>query len=549
VIHIGLVAGHLGLGGQEVAILDLLRRLDRSRFRPFVYSFRPGGLLPAVRTLGLDVVVGHDRPPEDQTWTEVDQAADRRFRRVLGRRLRDDAIDVCLVFAWPGAVAAAREAGVPAIIERVDGPGLARRLADKSSCRRLICESEAVRALLISQRELLRLAPERVRVIKNGIDLRRFDPARYDRRRCRRALGLADDDFTVGTVARLAPQKNLGHLLEAVRHLADDTFRRRGHLKALLVGPDDGDRAGLEAAARRLGLGDSVRFLGPREDVPEILSALDVFVLPSLYEGTSRAVLEAMAMALPVVVSELPALAELIDGNGYLVGVLDPYQTWLALDELCRDEALRRQLGARSRQLAEQYDVCEMVRGYEAVIVEALREARRAPCVGRRIGFVGNPRVPGELAALRSLVNRLRARRLDAEVIAAPRRPSAGEPVPILRPTLGWALRRVDPDLVVVRSSRLVPALATSLRGNELLFWPPSEDPRGEPARRAVELADRVVFSTATARRRCARRWPQWAWKFAALPLPLDARDIAMRLRRILAPPRPSPPDGRLVGP
>ena len=540
-IRLGVVCDHLGLGGQEVALLELLRRLDRARFRPFLYSFRPGRLVPAIRTLRVPLVLGHDRPHEDARWTDRDRAAVTRFRRTLAYRLRDDAIDVCLVFAWPGAVAAAREAGVTAIVERVDGPSLARRLADKSSCRRVICESDAVRALLLSQRALLRVVPERVRVVRNGIDLRRFDPRRYDRRRCRRALGLRDGDFAVGTVARLAPEKNLGHLLDALRQLTDRSFRRPERLKAFVAGPDGGEGPALDAAARRLGLGHVVRFLGAREDVPRILAALDVFVLPSLYEGTSRALLEAMAMALPVVVSNLPALAEVIDGNGYLVGALDPHQTSLALDDLCRDPALRRKLGARSRQLARAHDVDEMVRRYEAVIAEAFDEARREGPEQRRIAFAADPSVAAEAATVRAIVRRLRIRGVDVGMVIPPARRRRRSRT-TLSPGFGWSLRRSGADLVVARSPRLVPVLAESAQGNELVFWPRAAETRGAAAGRAVELADRVVFATDAARRSGARRWRPWAWKFSASSLSAAARDLDTRLAEIVRTPRPRAP-------
>lgn len=542
-IRVGLVCGHLGLGGQEVAILDLLRRLDRSRFRPFLYSFRPGPMLGAARELDVPVVVGHDRPPEDPTWTDVDRAAATRFRRSLALHLRRDRIDACLIFAWPDALAAAREAGVRAIIERVDGPSLARRLHDKSSCRRIICESEAVRALLLAQRELLRVVPERLRIIRNGIDLRRFDPARYDRGACRRALGLGERQFAVGAVARLAPQKNLGHLLEAVRVLVDRTPGGRRRIKAFLVGPDDGARAQLEKQARRLRLGNTVRFLGPREDVPEILRALDVFVLPSLYEGTSRAVLESMAMGLPLVVSELAAMAELMDGNGYLVGVLDPHQTWMALDELLHDPGLRDKLGRRSRHLARQHDVAAMVRRYETVLTESVREAGRDGRFARRIGFAADPGHPRERTALAPLVSRLRAGRLDAHLLEAP--PARGkQTVRMRRAAVRRTFGTVDPDAVVIRSPQLARWLARLLGGDELLFWPRSAM-RGRGAREALELADRVVFASEGRRRRAACRWPEWQWKFAPVALPPRAPDLAARLKRILSTPRPVPPDGR----
>ncbi len=543
-IRVGLVCGHLGLGGQEVAILDLLRRLDRSRFRPSVYSFRPGPILAAARALEVPVVVGHDRPPDDPTWTEVDRAAVTRFRRALAAQLRRDRIDACLIFAWPDALAAAREAGVRAIIERVDGPSLARRLHDKSSCRRIICESETVRALLLAQRELLGVVPERLRIIKNGIDLRRFDPGRYDRGACRRALGLGERQFAVGVVARLAPEKNLGHLLEAVSMLVDRTPGGARRIKAFLVGPDYGARAQLERQARRLRLGKTVHFLGPREDVPQILRALDVFVLPSLYEGTSRAVLESMAMGLPLVVSELPSMAELMDGNGYLVGLLDPHETWMALDELLHDPARREKLGRRSRRLARQHDVVTMVHRYETVLAESVRAAGRDGAFARRIGVATDPVHPDERAALAPVVGRLRAGRLDAHLLQAPAgggRQTARMRRAAVRRTIG----SVDPDVVVIRAPQLARWLARLLGGDELVYWPRATAGRGPLARQAIELADRVVFASEASRRGGARRWPEWQWKFAPVTLPPRAPDLAARLKRILSTPRPVPRDGR----
>ena len=78
------------------------------------------------------------------------------------------------------------QAGVRAVVERVDGLGLISRVRDKSACQRIICQSRTIRGLLLSQRELLRCRPKQIVVVPNGIDLRRFDPSRYDRDRCRK---------------------------------------------------------------------------------------------------------------------------------------------------------------------------------------------------------------------------------------------------------------------------------------------------------------------------------------------------------------------------
>jgi glycosyltransferase involved in cell wall biosynthesis len=131
-------------------------------------------------------------------------------------------------------------------------------------------------------------------------------------------------------------------------------------------------RADLETEIRALGIGEYATFLGPRRDVPEILRALDVFALTSIFEGAPFAMIEAVVMGLPIVATQVGAVHEVLDGNGYLVSVLHPEDTAAALAELCRDAALCQRLSRRSRSLARRYDIERMVRRYEVVLVDAL---------------------------------------------------------------------------------------------------------------------------------------------------------------------------------
>ncbi|MGH7899421.1 MAG: glycosyltransferase [Candidatus Binatia bacterium] len=376
-IRVAFLCDHLDLGGQELGCLEVVRGLDRGRFSAFVYAFRPGALVEDFSRLGVSLVVGHDKPGSDPIWTERDEAARGEYRKLLARRLRADAIDVALVYGWRDAIPALREAGVAAIVERIDGPGLARRIRDKSSCRRIVCESRMARTTLAAERALVGCDPAAIVVIPNGVDRRRFDPKRYDRDRCRAALGLGADDFVIGTVARLAPEKNITQLLNATAELAATLPPRRAQaIRVLVAGPDGGSRRDLEQEARALGIAGRVAFLGPRRDVPELLRAFDVFVLTSLMEGAPFALIEAVVMGLPVVATPVGAVPEIIDGNGMLVAAFDPHETSIALAELANDAALRDRLGRRSRVLARRYDVRRMVRRYEALLVEALEESR-----------------------------------------------------------------------------------------------------------------------------------------------------------------------------
>ena len=374
-IRVAFICDGFEIGGQELGCLALMQRLDRTRFAPYLYTFRPGSLLKDAAALGIPIVIGHHKPASDRSWNVGDETAREEYRERLAARLRADCIDACLLYAWPDAIAAARNANVRAIIERVDGISLATRLSDKSACDRVICEAKTVRDVILAQRRLLKIDRRRIVVIRNGIDLARFDPCRYDRDQCRAALGFGPHDFVIGAISRLAPEKNLEHLLRAIALLiCKYAAGGVGTVRAIIAGPDGGSRTRLEADATRLGLADRVKFLQATSEVPELLRALDVFALTSFYEGVPFALLEAMAMGLPIVATQVGAISEIIDGNGFLVSVLHPEDTAEAFYQLQSNIPQRRDLATRSRQLGQRYDVNRMAREYEAVLHSALRE-------------------------------------------------------------------------------------------------------------------------------------------------------------------------------
>jgi glycosyltransferase involved in cell wall biosynthesis len=152
------------------------------------------------------------------------------------------------------------------------------------------------------------VSASRVVHIPNPIDLHRFFPG--DREEARRRLGLPAGAFIAGTVSRLVPGKAVGDLLDAVARCPE--------VQLLVVG-DGPDRSALEARARPLS--GRVRFLGARDDVPEVLRALDLFVLASRWEGEPVALLEAMATGLPCIATATTGARELLEEGkaGHLV--------------------------------------------------------------------------------------------------------------------------------------------------------------------------------------------------------------------------------------
>lgn len=184
-------------------------------------------------------------------------------------------------------------------------------------------------------------------------------PARPDaaRDRVRADLGLRPDDLAMIVVARLTWEKGFGVLAEALRRLPPAPNR-----PVLLVAGDGPARGDVEAALRGAGTA-RVRMLGNRADVPDLLSAADLFVFPTLHENLSNALLEAMAHGLPVVASAVGGNVEVLrDGGGRLVPAGDPTALADALAALLADAGTRARLGARARRtVVDRYSLDAML--------------------------------------------------------------------------------------------------------------------------------------------------------------------------------------------
>ena len=185
--------------------------------------------------------------------------------------------------------------------------------------------------------------PAKIRLIPNGIP----SPANGAVADVRAELGIEPGAPVLGVVCELRAQKALEVLFEAAALLLPEF----PGLKVLVAG-DGPERARLEEAARRLGVGDTVLFLGIRRDVPAVLAAVDVAVLSSDYEGSPLSVMEYMAAAKPVVSTRVGGVPELLaeDVHGLLVQPRDPEALAEAVARLLRDPALAKRLGAEGRQ-------------------------------------------------------------------------------------------------------------------------------------------------------------------------------------------------------
>jgi len=203
----------------------------------------------------------------------------------------------------------------------------------------------------------------KVTVIRSGVDLRTSGSVR-GREAILGDLGLPRDIRIVGNVAALAPHKDQACLLHAARRVVD----RIPAARFLIVG--EGELEGpLKRLRDTLGLEKKVIFAGFREDVGDILSVLDVFVLSSHLEGLGTSVLDAMASGVPVVATRTGGIPEMVcDGvNGFLVPVGDAPRLAGRICEVLLDGPLRRDLGRRARCTAKRFDIRETIRRTEAL--------------------------------------------------------------------------------------------------------------------------------------------------------------------------------------
>lgn len=223
------------------------------------------------------------------------------------------------------------------------------------SCGPAVCESHV----------RLGYRREPIVVVGNGFDFERFHADRGGRAATRAALGLAADDFVIGTVARVHAMKDYPTLAAAAARVVRDQPRAR----FLWVGEGVDSDAGLTALLGRLGLGDRIVRLGLRADIPDLLRALDAYCLPSRTEGFPNVLGEAMACGLPCVSTDAGDAAFLLGAREWIVPVQSPAQLADALTRLAGlspDE--RRALGdANRRRVTARFSIRSVWRQYQAV--------------------------------------------------------------------------------------------------------------------------------------------------------------------------------------
>jgi glycosyltransferase involved in cell wall biosynthesis len=368
--HVLHVCDKFGVAGSSIHGVSRLfswwfPRYDRSRYEVSLVGLkRPEPASEHLAALGVPVLHLGRRKFDPRIATDLARVARARGARIL---------HVHGYAAADFGRLAARAVGARLVLhEHFADPrmpayqGLADRVLSRFTDR-AIAVSRSTRDFLVRERHV---PAEKVRVIWNGAPLDEFAPVPRERAvEVRRGLGIADDATVVGTIGRLSAQKGHRYLLDAAAGLAHG----RPDLRILVAG--DGDlMEPLKAQATALGLGGRVVFTGHRSDVPDLLGALDVFVISSTYEGTPLALFEAMAAGKAIVSTAVDGCREVLEDGltGVLVPPADPPALAAALSRVVDDAALRASLSAAARRASGRYDIAECVRRMQDLYDEVL---------------------------------------------------------------------------------------------------------------------------------------------------------------------------------
>ena len=358
----------LKYGGAQTVLMNLLEQLDTNHFQAQVVCLF-GGSLPIgdeLRARGIKVTDLQMTHPWrlDSLW---------RFYRLLKREkitiLHTSLFHASLVGRLIGGFSR-----IPVILTWRHNVSLGagwRDLINRWTSKLDDCVVVVSEPARQAELRTSGIPQDKIQLIYNAIDIGRYSQITPEiRKSTRESFGIANGTFLIGFVGRLHPQKGVEILLEAFARCHPE------HKNSFLLIVGEGELQNrLEAYATSLGITNQILFLGSRKEIPEILVSLDLFVLPSLWEGLPMVLLEAMAAGLPVIATSVGGTPEVVvDGTtGYLVPPEDADKLATAILQLAENPELRMNFGKAGRARVEKnFSIREMVKKIEQLYRDLL---------------------------------------------------------------------------------------------------------------------------------------------------------------------------------
>ncbi len=367
--RVGLLTTELGAGGAEKVVFELANRLSRKRFEVvgvWCLKSADGYYAGELSRVGIPCWGAGAR-----------HAGDLLALRALRKQLQAARLDLLNAHLFHAAMAGrlvARRAGVRSLVvtHHFHERRAWRHFAERLWLGRAQAVTAVSRSVANSLAAGLRIAPEEVRVLPNGVDLAAIEAkVPSGRAEARRRLRLPTEARVVGTVGRLSPEKDPLTLLEAFARLAAEDQS----LRLIYVG-DGPLHEKLFKRIGALGLRERAQIIGFWADVPAALAAMDIFALSSLTEGHPLALLEAMGAGLPVAASRIPAVLEILGptGEGALTFTAGrPEELATELGKLLKDRDLAARTGSAGKAAVRRnFTVARMIGNYEDLFAELL---------------------------------------------------------------------------------------------------------------------------------------------------------------------------------
>jgi glycosyltransferase involved in cell wall biosynthesis len=384
------ICDHLGWEGSRMHGVKrlfawMIPRFDKTRFNVSLVSLRKKDLSEeTLESFGVDITYLHK--------SKFDPATLPALLKVIDRKQ----IDILHLHGY-GATTFGRLAGgmrgIPTILHEhanlTDTPWF-QKIADRMlepMTDIAIAVSQSTADFVIKARQM----PEhKVKVVYLGVPLEEFSRPRSDAERAAAGaeLGIAPGDFVVGCVTRLHDSKGNSYLVEAARQVIDQRPAAKFYLfgEGPLLEP-------LQQQARALGLGDRFVFGGFARDVASVVSAFDISVFPSLWEGTPLTVFEALAMGKPIVATDADGLLDVLahDRDALIVPKRNAAALASAIVRMMDEPATRARLGEVARVTSKQYDIAAFVAKMERLYVlmhEVSRATRRKGVIESDLSFL-----------------------------------------------------------------------------------------------------------------------------------------------------------------
>jgi glycosyltransferase involved in cell wall biosynthesis len=363
----------------------MIPRFDPARYNVALVSLRKKDLSEeTLESMGVDISYLHRSKFDPATLTALLKIIDRQ---------KTDILHLHGYGATTFGRLAGAMRGIPTILHEhanlTDTPWF-QKIADKAlvpATDIAIAVSKSTAEFVIGPRQM---PPERVKVVYLGVPLEEFSRTRGPEEiaEARRELGAAPDELVVGTVTRLHDSKGNAYLVDAARKVLDARPKTRFYLFG--EGPLQPE---LEAQARALNLGDRFVFGGFTKDVARTVSAFDIEVFPSLWEGTPLTVFEALAMGKPIVATDADGLVDVLtsERDALIVAKRDAAALADAIVRLIDHPDLRADLSVRARNTGQQYGIAAFVRKMERlyeILHRVSRPSKRRDVLQEDLSFL-----------------------------------------------------------------------------------------------------------------------------------------------------------------